>query len=188
MGALFNILTNSIGSIFIGILITLMGMALMFYIIKSWYKNRKYTLLSYLLGGVFFFLLVYHAIIICGAITIKDYGDDLEELVDNYVGDLPDNTVFSQEETQAILERLGDDLPIVGYYADYADFSGHTPQNIARSMNESMQSFMNEYIVEHLLWSLFFVILGAFLIIKTMKGGKVSNNRKKTYSRSEEQF
>lgn len=188
MGAIFNILTNSIGSLFLGLLISLAGVALVFFIIKSWYKNREYTPLSYLVGGVFFVILAYHAVVICGAVSIKGYGDDLEELVDTYVSGLSDNKVFSQEDTQAILERLNDDLPIVGYYANYADFSGHSPQDIAQSMNESMQSFMNEYIIKHLLWSLFLIIVGAFCIIKTMEGGRGSYGQKKVYTRMEEQF
>lgn len=191
MGPFFNILTNSIGSLFLGILITLVGMALMLFIIKSWFKNRGYTPLSYLVGGVFFFILAYHAVVICGAVSIKGYGDDVEKLVDGYVSGLSDSMVLTQEDSQAIIEFLADRLPIVGYYADYADFTGHTPQNIARAMNESMQSFMNEYIIKHLLWSLFFVVLGAFCIIKTMEGGRGGRGgygQKKAYARMEEQF
>lgn len=169
---LFNILTNSIGSFLLGLFITLLSMGMLFFIIKSWYKNRDFTPLSFIIGGVLFLILSYHSIFICGAISIKGYGDDLEELVNNYVGNLSDNIVFSQEDTQIILDRLRNDLPLVGYYASYANFSGHTPRDIAESMNNRMQSYMNEYIIKHLLWLLFYVVVGAFLIIKTMEGTK----------------
>lgn len=184
MGALFNILTNSIGSLLLGIFITLLGLCLMFFIIKSWYKNSGFTPLSFIVGGVLFLILSYHAIIICGAISIKGYGDDMEELVDSYVSVIDDDTIFSQADSQAILERLRDDLPIVGYYADFADFHGHTPADIAEAMNDEMQRFMNEYILTHLLWLLFFVVVGAFCIIKTMDKGtrvrRASSHHSKT--------
>ena len=173
MGAIYNIFIHSIGSMFIGVIITLAGMALMLFIIKSWHKNRQFTPLTLIIATVLFFILVFHSIIICGAITIKGYGDEMEYFINTYVSDVSDETVFTQEDSQTILERLDDDLPLVGYYARWADFRGHTPADIAESMNETMQSFMNEYIIKHLLWVLAFVFLGAFCIIKSMDGVKV---------------
>lgn len=179
MGAFFNILLHSIGSLFIGLLITFLAMALMLFIIKSWYKTRQYTALSFIVGGIFFLILAYHAVIICGAITIKGYGDDVEYRIHSLVDDLPDGYVFTQSETQQVLNRLSDQLPLVGYYANMADFSGHTPADLAESMNDKLQSFMNEYIIEHLLWILGFTILGAFCIIKTMERGKTGVGKRK---------
>ena len=183
MGALFNILLHSIGSLFIGVFITLLGMGLMLFIIKSWHKNRSFTPLSLIISATLFLILVYHSIIICGAITIKGYGDKMEGLINTYVSNIPDETIFTQEDSQNILEQLDDDLPLVGYYARWADFRGHTPSDIAESMNETMQSFMNEYIVTHLLWILVFIIIGAFCIIRSMDGMKVTK-RVSRHSRS----
>ncbi|MBO5631418.1 MAG: hypothetical protein J5965_20315, partial [Aeriscardovia sp.] len=71
MGAIFNILVHSLGSLFLGVLITLAGMALMMFIIKSWHKNREFTPLSLIVASVLFVILAFHSIIICGAVTIK---------------------------------------------------------------------------------------------------------------------
>lgn len=158
-------------------------MALMMFIIKSWHKNREFTPLSLIVASVLFVILAFHSIIICGAVTIKGYGDEMEALINEYVSDVSNETVFTQEDSQGILERLDDDLPLVGYYAKWADFRGHTPADIAGAMNETMQSFMNEYIIKHLLWILAFVIMGAFCIIKSMDGVKVQR-RSSRHSRS----
>lgn len=148
-------------------------MALMMFIIKSWHKNREFTPLSVIIAAVLFVILAFHSIIICGAVTIKGYGDEMEQFINTYVSDLSDDMVFSQEDSQEILEHLNEDLPLVGYYAKWADFRGHTPADIAESMNKTMQSFMNEYIIKHLLWILAFIIIGAFCIIKSMDSVKV---------------
>ena len=169
MGALFNILTHSFGSLCIGFLITAICIALMFYIIKSWYKNSSFTPISYIIGCTVFVFIVFHAIIICGAVVIKGYGDNVESLVNSYVRQIPSDAIFSQNDTQKILDHLRDDLPLVGYYASYADFSGHSPADIAESMNDELQWFMNKYIARHFLWALFFVLLGAFGIVKSME-------------------
>lgn len=49
MGALFNILTHSLGSIFLGIVIAVGGVVLMFFIIHSWWRNSNFTPLSFLI-------------------------------------------------------------------------------------------------------------------------------------------
>lgn len=188
MGAFFNILSNSIGSLIIGLLLTAAAMALMFFIIKSWYKHNTFTPLSYIVGAVLFLILSFHASIICGAITIKGYGDDAERLINGYVSALDADALLSADDSQAIIERLGEDLPLVEYYADYADFHGHTPSTIAAAMNDELQSFMNEYILKHVLWLLFFAVVGAFCIIRTTERGLASRGRSKVYTRSEEQF
>lgn len=59
MGALFNILTHSLGSIFLGIVIAVGGVVLMFFIIHSWWRNSNFTPLSFLIAFILFFLLSY---------------------------------------------------------------------------------------------------------------------------------
>lgn len=62
---------HSAGSMFLGIFITLAGVGLMFFLIKSWRRNATYTLLSFIVGGVLFFFLAFQSILLCGAVTIK---------------------------------------------------------------------------------------------------------------------
>ena len=181
-GILYNILTYSAGSIVIGILATAVCIALMFYIIKSWHKNRSFTALSYIIGCVAFIFILFHAILICGAVVIKSYGNDAESLINSYVTPLSSSTIFTQEDTQELFLRLRNDLPIVGYYIASSDFSGHTPYDIASSMNQELQRHMNWNILRHFLWSIFFVFLGALGIIKSMEIHKSKNtgfNKKK---------
>ena len=184
MGAIFNILSYSMGSLLVGVIITVLEIALVFFIIKSWYKQRSYTPLSFIVGGVLFLILAYHSVIICGATTIKSYGNDLEDAVNSVVHVMPDNYVFSQEETQGLLDVISNQLPLVGYYAKYADFHGHTPADVAHEMNMEMQRFMNRYIIEHLLWGLLFVVLGSAVIIRTMEGARKSRGSSRKHTRS----
>lgn len=190
MATFYNILSSNLGNLLIGILITLICIALIFYLINSWHKNRAFTSLSYIIGVFLFFALFYHTIIICGAISIKSCGDELKNLVNEYVHTLSNKSndiILSNDDLQAIIERLRDQFPLIGFSANLTKSSGDTALNIAESINDEMQCFMNEYIVKHLLWSLFFIIVGAFCIIKTMEKGCGYGGRK-VYTRPEEQF
>ena len=163
MSYLINILQYSIGSLFIGVLITLIGVCLMFYIVKSWRRGAEFSPGSFIVGVILFFFLSFQSVLLCGAMTIKSYSDDM---------------VFDQRNSQYILDSFAKEWPLVAYYVDYADFRGHTPDNIATAMVDELRSVMNWYIFRRLAWSLAFIVIGAVLVIKTMRSSLPKNNYK----------
>lgn len=177
MGALFTILRYSIGSMFVGVLLTLIGVALMFFLVGSWKKNSTFTPLSLIAGAVLFVMLAFQSVLMCGAITIKSYGDDVEVYINNLVAGVPEQTAFTQQDSQRILENIVDEYPLVGYFIGGADFRGHTPLDIAEAMVDELQSWANWYILRRVLWSLLFIVLGTTAVIWTMDGVKRTSHR-----------
>lgn len=169
MEALFTIIYYSIGNMFLGVLLTLIGIALMFFLIRSWFRNKTFTLLSFIIGGILFIFLSFQSILLCGAITVKSYTPEVEYFINNMVSNLPDDVYFDREDSQFILDKITEELPLVGYFVNQADFSGHTPENIAFSMADELKSYMNYFILRRLLWSILFVVVGAATVIKTME-------------------
>ena len=90
MGALFQIIAYSLGNLFLGVILTIVGVALMFVLIQSWRSNCTYTPLSYITGGILFLFLSFQAILLCGAVTIKSYSDDVEHAINGWVADPTD--------------------------------------------------------------------------------------------------
>lgn len=169
MGALYNIISYSLGNLFIGILLTVIGVAIMFFLIKSWFSNSTFTPISYITGAILFFFLSFQAVLLCGAITIKSYCSNVEITINGWVKDIPSEIRFDQKNSQQILNRIQEEWPLVGYFVGSADFTGHTPIDIAQSMTQELRSFMNGYILRRIGWSLLFVVSGAFIVIKTME-------------------
>ena len=62
MGALFQIVAYSIGNLFLGILLTVVGVILLFVLIQSWYRNSTFTPVSYIVGGILFLFLSFQSI------------------------------------------------------------------------------------------------------------------------------
>ena len=174
---LFSILRYSIGNIAIGMLIALVGTILMFLLIKGWYKNAMMSIASYVVGAILFFLLSFQSILICGALTIKSYGEEVEAGINEMVSNLPSDLKMTQQDSQKILNEISAKRPLVSFYLNEADFSGHTPLDIAVSMVNVMKNYMNWYIVRRLLWCLGFVVVGGIVGIKCLSHTKSASVR-----------
>lgn len=168
MGALFNILTHSLGSIFLGIVIAVGGVVLMFFIIHSWWRNSNFTPLSFLIAFILFFLLSYQAVLICGAVTIKTYGDDVECTVNKLMDQVPPDTQLSSEDAQVILTQVSNEFPIVGYYVNKVESWGNTPSSIAKSLVDALHRYLNWFILRRIGWCLLFIVFGAVAVINTI--------------------
>lgn len=178
MGALFNILAYSISSLFFGLLITIAGVVLMFFLIKSWRRGAAFSPASFVVGAVLFCLLAYQSVLFCGAVTIKSYSDDVEAAINDMVKDIPEDMAFSRDDSQSLLDRIGEEWPLVQYYVNMADFSGHNCNTIATAMANELRSYMNRFMLRRLGWCLLFVIGGAVVVIKTMRPASLSANCK----------
>lgn len=169
MGALFNIISYSIGNLFLGVLLTAVGVALMFFIIRSWFSNRAFTLISYGVGVILFFFLSFQAILLCGAVTIRSYSADVEEAINGWVRDVPEYVTFDEGNSQEILGMIQEEWPLVGYFIGGADFTGHTPLNIASAMADELRAYMTRFIWRRVGWSALFVVVAAVVVIQTME-------------------
>lgn len=145
MGALFNIIVYSIENLILGVLLTVVGVAFMFFIIRSWYSNRAFTFVSYAVGVVLFFFLSFQAILLGGAVTICSYADNVEMAVNGWVQGMPESMMLDADDSQQILESIQNEWPLVGYFIGEADFTGHTPLDIASAMAEELRSYMNRF-------------------------------------------
>ena len=169
MGGLFNIISYSLGNLFLGILLTVIGVALMFILIQSWFSNSTFTSISYIVGGILFLFLSFQAVLLCGSVTIKSYCDDVEVTINSWIKNIPVEAKFDKKSSQQILNQITQEWPLVGYFLDDADFTGHTPVDIAQSMTKEIRSYMDGFILRRIGWSLLFVVCGAFIVIKTME-------------------
>lgn len=183
MSGFYNILCYSLGSLFLGVFITLIGLILMYLLIKGWWKDSRFTPISFITGVVLFVFLSFQAVLICGAVTIKSYSNDLIEETNDMVKDIPSDLSLTKEDSQRILNEWSDEFPLVAHYVDTADFSGHTPSDIAQSMVDELNSYMNWFIVRRLAWSLFFIIVGAFIVIKSLYRPSTVSTQRATVNR-----
>lgn len=170
-GLVFDILRYAIDSMVWGVLFALAGVALLFFLIKGIYPRYTYSPLSIIVGVILFVLLSFQSVFICGAFKVKAMTDNIERSINSYI---PDDWkhyghTFTEDETQQIAENLIQEYPLFGCYVGGADFSGHDVDEIAESMVDEIHDFMNAYIWRRVFWSLGFVVVGTFIVVKTMQ-------------------
>lgn len=185
MGALFNILQYSIGSLFFGILLTILGMALLFFLIRGWYKDALFSVWSYVVGAALFFLLAFQNTLVVGAIAIIRATDDYERYITDIVEAYakartndPDGTsrAFEElmgsealsEQSDELIKEAIDEFPLLGYYIPGADFRGFTLKQLPAAMMDELRSVLRWYIVRRLLWEACFIALGAYIGIRSL--------------------
>lgn len=169
MWALFDILRYSISSVIWGILIAIACMALFVFLIKGWYKDATFSPISYVIGAILFVFLSIQCILIVGSIKIintTDYYEiEITRIVDNAY-DANDEVTIGQSD-EIIKEIIGE-FPILHYYIGGGEFSGFTAKELPHAMADELRSFMRWYIFRRILWCLGFVVVGAFLVIRSL--------------------
>lgn len=169
MWGLFELLKFSFSSIFWGILITVVCMALFFFLIRGWYRNAVFTPISYVIGIILFLLLAFQCTMIVGAIKIirisPYYEAQIQQMVNSH---FPSDREVSKQESEQVIDWLVTEYPILQHYFDTGEFTGYTAQQLPAVMGAEIRSFLRFYILRRLLWCLGFVIVGAVLVIRSI--------------------
>lgn len=169
MWALFDILRYSISSVIWGILIAIGCVALFVLLIKGWYKDATFSPISYVIGAILLVFLSIQCILIVGSIKIINttdyYETEIARIVDNAYNASDEVTIGQSDE---IIKEIIGEFPILHYYIGGGEFSGFTAKELPHAMADELRSFMRWYIFRRLLWCLGFVVVGAFLVIRSL--------------------
>lgn len=169
MWGLFELLKLSFSSLIWGVLITILCLVLFFVLIKGWYRSAIYTPLSYLIGVILFLFLVFQCTMIVGGLKInslsQEYYIQIESLVNRFY--TSEDQVSIQASAQ-LVDKLIRENPILQYYIGGGKFSGYTAGQLPQAVVSTLQTFIRWYIIRRLLWCLFFVGIGAFVVIRSM--------------------
>lgn len=185
MWGLFELLKLSLSSLVYGVLITILCLILFFVLIKGWYRSSTYTPLSYLVCIILFLFLSFQCTMIVGGLKIsslsQEYATQLEMLVNRlYVSD---EEVTPQASTY-LIDKLINENPILQYYIGGGEFSGYTAKQLPQAVVDTLQTFIRWYILRRLLWCLFFVGIGAFLVIRSMEASRSHSSRSHVNTRT----
>ncbi len=169
MTALLDLFKYSISSVFWGILIAVLFMALFVFLIKGWYKDAQFTLPGIVVGILLFLLLSVQCILIMGSLNIihaTDYYEvQFERIVENQ---FPPTEYVSLRQADDVIKEIIYENPILQYYIGGGEFQGFQAHQLPHAIATELRSFMRWYTFRRLICCLLFAIVGAVIVIKTM--------------------
>ena len=169
MAALLDLFRYSISSVFWGILIAVLFMALFVFLIKGWYKDAQFTLPGIIVGALLFILLSVQCILIMGSLSImratKYYEVQFERIVENR---FPPTEYVSLRQADDVVKEIIYENPILQYYIGGGEFEGFQAHELPHAIASELHSFMRWYTFRRLLCCLVFAVVGAIIVIKTM--------------------
>ena len=159
----FSLLTTAVSSVFYGIVVTAVIMAILYFILKSLSRDMVKTPVFYITGVVLAVLLIIQASLMIGAMQAKEAADSAEiylsQLLENQSGTVGAN------DSQRILDAVTDEFPVIGTYIGVADFSGHDLSEMSESMHETMIDYLNAYILHRILWIICIIIVACLVVM-----------------------
>lgn len=171
--AFFSLISTAISSIFYGLVVTAVIMALLYVVLKTISRNIVQTPVFYITGVVLAILLLIQTSLMIGAFQAKDAADSAEI----YVSQLLENSfgTVGAQDSQRVLDAITEEFPIIGTYLGLADFSGHDVSDLAESMHETMIGYLNSYIWHRVWWILGFIFVACLIVILYDRGYKPNN-------------
>jgi len=176
----------SIWYIILGIVLTILGVGLMFFLIQGCYPKYTFRLPSYIVGFILFFFLGYQITCMVGAMAIKGSTDEINFSIKSKLPDYWTGThrEITPGESQELMNYVTKEYPLVGLYLGNADFQGYDATQIANAMTDKIDEYMNWYILRRVGWSILFIVIGVFIVIKTMTTASSLSKRRNSSSGS----
>ena len=171
---LSDIIKYASGSLVVGCLITVLGVFLLFFLIRGFYPKSTFAPLSILTGVVLAILLAIEMVPMCGAISLKWMIDDYEHHIDSFVSEYAKNTAMpiSKQESIRLFEMASNEFPLVNQLIEYAYVEGGNAANVASDIASAVDDELNKFVWYAIGWSFLYIIIAAFIVIKTLHSYK----------------
>lgn len=186
---LWNIIQYSVGSLFWGILISILCMALFMFIIKGWWKDAMFSIWSYVIGAILFLLLAFQCTMIVGSLKIIDTTDEYENFFTEIIEEVYEGwEEVPTKDADIVIKKAIAEYPLLEYYIGGGEFTGYNAKQLPAAIAEELRSFMWKYIGRRLLWCLGFVVVAGVLGIITLDKRSNYHNTMKGKSKQKSSF
>lgn len=180
---LIHLLGDSISSLFWGILAGGGLTALLFILARGWRRDASFTPLSYAVGAVTGILLIIQCTLISGSLALMTQVDTVHDIVVTTVNTMVEtgqaviNEVADKEEARQVADSVMKQYPIIGYFMDETELTEITGRNLSEipdAVADILKGHLRGYIFRRLIWMQAWMVLGIFLLIRTLAGASPS--------------
>lgn len=168
-----ELIKSAAGSLVIGVVATIVCVALLLFIIGNCRPSHSFSPVSFAVAALLALLLAWQLVPMCGAIALKGHCSEISDWL---------STV--SHTGNRLADSLQEQFPWVSPFIDPATISqaGDTA-DAATAVLDSIKASLDTFIWKSVAWSLLWLSVGTFVIAKTMDGGKMTT-RRGTYARN----
>jgi len=159
----FSLISTAASSIFYGIVVTAVIMAILYVVLKTLSKGIVQSIPFYVTGVVMAILLVIQCSLMIGAIQAKDSVDAAEIYLNQLLED--SYGTVSAQDSQKVMDAITENFPIIGSFMDIADFSGHDVSDLPEAMHDTMKSYLSSYIWHRVWWILGIIVVACLVVM-----------------------
>jgi len=117
----------------------------------------------YVTGVILAILLIIQCTLLVGAVKAKGFAEPVQILLNQqFEGQ---QGIIGAKDSQAILDSIIDNFPIIGTYIDVADFSGHDISEMGQLMYDTMTDYLNTYIWHRVLWIIGIIVVASVIAV-----------------------
>lgn len=170
---ILNLLHTAFSCIAYGFIATVALMTIIYFLLREYNKNIVRTLPFFITGTVLAILLTVQSSLLIGAASAKNTVDAAEiyltQMFENEYG------TISTKDSQAILDKITTEFPIIGTYVGICDFGGNDVSDLPAVMADTMRDYLNSYIWHRVWWILGFTAVALIVVLIVPGTGKGGN-------------
>ena len=169
----FSLLSTAASSIFYGIMVTAVIMAILYTMLRSLSRGIVQTPVFYITGVILAILLVVQFSMMIGAMQAKSAVDEAEAYLTQLVEEK--QAIVSTESGQQTIEAIKEQFPIIGNYIDSAGLSDLEISELPEAMHEEMAGYLSSFIWHRVWWIVGFIVAACIAVVIFQRGGSRSN-------------
>lgn len=166
-----DLISTATDCLLYGILLATVTMLILYFVLQMISKSCVKTLPFYLAGIILAPLLVVQDSLIVATFQAKGMVDAVEIDIQQIIGAY-DQTAKDMNETQAILQQVGQDFPLIGWFADITNIQVENAQQLASVMTDTLRDYLNTYLWKRIGWCTLFIFLAVLITFFADKKNK----------------
>lgn len=147
-----------------GLLLTTVTMLILYFLLQAVSKTCVKTIPFYVAGIALAPLLVVQNTLLIACFQAIGMVEAVEIDIQHIVGTY-NQAAMDMQETQAVLQQIGQDFPLIGWFANITNMEVDNAQNLAFEMTNMLKDYLTTYLWKRIGWCTAFILLAVLIAL-----------------------
>lgn len=166
-----DLLSTATDCVLYGLLLTAVTMLILYFLLQAVSKTCVKTIPFYLAGIVLAPLLVVQNTLLVACFQALGMVEAVEIDIQHIVGTY-NQAAMGMQETQTVLQQVGQDFPLIGWFANLTNLEVDNAQNLAFEMTSLLKDYLTTYLWKRIGWCAAFIVMAVLIALLADKRNK----------------